>query len=61
MQVRYRITSRRVSVTSGIGGNDVTEVIYPDIQGLNFVFRSFGATGDMVSLDGPLNANRVMG
>ena len=27
--VKYKITSRRISVQSGIGGNDFTEIIYP--------------------------------
>ena len=39
MQCRYKITSRRVSVASGVGGKDLTEVIYPDIAGMAFVFR----------------------
>jgi len=38
-QVRYKITSRRISVTSGTGGKDLTEVIYPDIARMAFVFR----------------------
>ncbi|KAJ8600651.1 hypothetical protein CTAYLR_006932 [Chrysophaeum taylorii] len=46
--VRYKITSRRISVQSGIGGNDLTEIIYPDIVGLKYVFRSGGDVGDMV-------------
>lgn len=44
---RYKITSRRISVTSGIGGKDVTEVIYPDIERITYVFRMFGTCGDM--------------
>jgi len=46
--VRYKITSRRISVQSGIGGNDVTEIIYPDITDVKYVYRSGGAVGDMV-------------
>lgn len=46
--VRYKITSRRISIQSGIGGNDLTEVIYPDIVGLKFIYRSGGSVGDMV-------------
>jgi hypothetical protein len=38
-QVKYKITSRRISVTSGVGGKDLTEVIYPDIAKVNYVFR----------------------
>eukprot|EP00529_Nitzschia_sp_RCC80_P033541 CAMPEP_0113490954 /NCGR_PEP_ID=MMETSP0014_2-20120614/27309_1 /TAXON_ID=2857 /ORGANISM="Nitzschia sp." /LENGTH=210 /DNA_ID=CAMNT_0000384735 /DNA_START=163 /DNA_END=791 /DNA_ORIENTATION=+ /assembly_acc=CAM_ASM_000159 len=29
--VRYKITSRRIRVTSGIGGKDMAEIVYPDI------------------------------
>ncbi|EWM28923.1 hypothetical protein NSK_008802 [Nannochloropsis salina CCMP1776] len=46
--VKYKITSRRISVTSGVGGKDLTEVIYADIERINYVFRAFGTTGDMV-------------
>ena len=105
--MKYKITSRRVSVTSGVGGKDLTEVrreegregrrgrgkdasvrqqpaclwflsnflralclfhqnnhqplppslppslpplqvIYADIERVNYVFRAFGTTGDMV-------------
>ena len=44
---RYKITSRRISVTSGVGGKDVTEVIYPDIERITYAFRMFGTCGDM--------------
>jgi len=44
---RYKITSRRISVTSGIGGKDITEVIYPDIERVTYAFRMFGTCGDM--------------
>lgn len=40
--------SRRISVQSGFGGNDLTEIIYPDIVGLKYVYRSGGSVGDMV-------------
>lgn len=40
--------SRRISVQSGLGGNDLSEIIYPDIVGLKYVYRSGGAVGDMV-------------
>ena len=46
--VRYKFTSRRVSIQSGIGGKDQTEIIYPDIEEIRFVYRAFGAAGDMV-------------
>lgn len=45
--VRYKITSRRVRVTSGLGGNDMAEIIYPDIIEIRTVKRLFG-DGDMV-------------
>lgn len=45
--VRYKITSRRISVQSGIGGKDFTEIIYPDIKDLKYVYR-LGGAGDMV-------------
>lgn len=46
--VRYKITSRRVRVTSGFGGNDMAEIVYPDIVELRTVKRLFG-DGDMVA------------
>eukprot|EP01041_Mallomonas_annulata_P012144 gene12144-25485_t len=46
--VRYKFTSRRVSIQSGIGGKDQTEIIYPDIDEIKFIYRAFGAAGDMV-------------
>ncbi len=46
--LRYRITSRRVSVTSGWMGGDRTDVIYSDIVKIVTVPRGFGSYGDMV-------------
>ena len=46
--VRYKITSRRINITSGIGGNDESTIIYPDIEEVRFVFRALGESGDMV-------------
>lgn len=46
--VKYKFTSRRISIQSGFGGNDQSEIIYPDIEEIRFVFRSFGSAGDMV-------------
>jgi len=46
--VRYKFTSRRVSIQSGFGGNTQTEIIYPDIEEIRFVYRAFGKAGDMV-------------
>lgn len=45
--VRYKLTSRRISITSGFQGRDSTEIIYRDIDGVKFV-RRMGGTGDMV-------------
>mmetsp|Transcript_14575 Transcript_14575/g.19172 ORF Transcript_14575/g.19172 Transcript_14575/m.19172 type:complete len:229 (+) Transcript_14575:102-788(+) len=45
--VKYKITSRRISVTSGIGGKDLTEIIYPEIRDMKFIYRAFGAAGDV--------------
>merc|ERR1712127_1065326 len=46
--VRYKITSRRVRVNSGIGGKEMSEIVYPDIVELRTVKRLFG-DGDMVA------------
>mmetsp|Transcript_26159 Transcript_26159/g.26395 ORF Transcript_26159/g.26395 Transcript_26159/m.26395 type:complete len:217 (-) Transcript_26159:54-704(-) len=46
--VRYKFTSRRISIQSGIGGKEQTEIIYQDIEEIRYAFRSFGAAGDMV-------------
>jgi len=45
--VRYKITSRRIRVQSGVGGNDMAEIVYPDITEIRTVKRLFG-DGDMV-------------
>lgn len=45
--VRYRITNRRIRVTSGIQGKDMAEIVYPDVIELRTVKRLFG-DGDMV-------------
>merc|ERR1712183_263663 len=46
--VRYKITTRRIRVTSGIGGKDMAEIVYSDIVELRSVKRLFG-DGDMVA------------
>ena len=46
--VRYKITSRRIRVTSGAGGKDMAEIVYPDITEIRTVKRLFG-DGDMVA------------
>ena len=45
--VRYKFTSRRISIQSGIGGKEFSEVIYPDVDEIKYVYR-FGGAGDMV-------------
>jgi len=45
--VRYNITNRRIRVTSGIGGKDMAEIVYPDIIEIRTVKRLFG-DGDIV-------------
>lgn len=45
--VRYKLTNRRVSISSGFQGKDQTEIIYRDISKVKFVRRLAG-TGDMV-------------
>jgi hypothetical protein len=46
--LRFRITSRRVSVTGGWLGRDKTQVVYSQIKEVRSVPRGFGAWGDMV-------------
>ena len=46
--LRFRITSRRISVCGGWMGNDKTQVVYSQISEVRTVQRGFGAWGDMV-------------
>ena len=46
--VRYKITTRRIRVTSGFGGKDMSEIVFPDITEIRTVKRLFG-DGDMVA------------
>lgn len=46
--LRYRITNRRVSITSGWMGRDRADVIYSEITKVVTVPRGWGAWGDMV-------------
>ncbi|MEM6867717.1 MAG: PH domain-containing protein [Cyanobacteria bacterium P01_C01_bin.121] len=46
--LRYCITSRRISVTSGWMGRDRTVIIYSEIAKVVTVPRGLGAWGDMV-------------
>lgn len=46
--VRYKITNRRIRVTSGMNGQDMAEIVYADIIEIRTVRRLFG-DGDMVA------------
>jgi len=46
--LRYRITSRRISVSGGWLGRDRTQVVYSQIREVLSVPRGFGSWGDMV-------------
>ena len=46
--VRYKFTSRRISIQSGFGGSKLSEIIYPDIEEIRFAYRALGSAGDMV-------------
>jgi hypothetical protein len=46
--VRYTVTSRRIRIVSGINGKDETEIVYPDIKRMLYIFRFFGRCGDVV-------------
>lgn len=46
--LRYRITSRRISVTGGWMGRDRTDLIYNEVSKVVTVPRGFGLWGDMV-------------
>ena len=46
--LRFRITSRRISVTGGWMGKEKTQIVYSQVKELRSVSRGFGAWGDMV-------------
>lgn len=46
--VRYKITSRRIRVNSGVGGKEMAEIVYPDIVEIRTAKRLFG-DGDLVA------------
>jgi hypothetical protein len=48
--LRFRITSRRVSVSGGWLGRDRSQVVYNQIKEVRCVARGFGAWGDMCLL-----------
>ena len=46
--LRYKITSKRVSITGGWFGKDQSQVTFSQINELRSVPRGFGSYGDMV-------------
>lgn len=46
--LRYRVTSRRITVTGGWRGRDRTDIIYSEIVKIVKVSRGIGLWGDMV-------------
>ncbi len=46
--VRYKITTRRISVTGGWLGKDKTQVVYSEIAEIRSIPRGLGSYGDMV-------------
>tara|TARA_B100000965_G_scaffold383368_1_gene382527 strand:+ start:2365 stop:2775 length:411 start_codon:yes stop_codon:yes gene_type:complete len=46
--VRYKITTRRISVSGGWFGRDKTQVVYSQIAEIRAIPRGLGAYGDMV-------------
>lgn len=46
--LRYRITSRRITITGGWLGRDRSDVVYAEIAKVVTVPRGFGLWGDMV-------------
>lgn len=46
--VRYKITTRRIRVNSGVGGKEMAEIVYPDIVEIRTAKRLFG-DGDLVA------------
>ena len=46
--VRYKITTRRISVTGGWFGRDRTQVVYSQISEIRAIPRGLGSYGDMV-------------
>lgn len=48
--VRYKVTSRRISISSGFQGKDQTEIIYRDIEQIKYVRRLGGAADCVITL-----------
>lgn len=48
--VRYKVTSRRISINSGFQGKDQIEIIYRDIDQVKYVRRLGGAADCVITL-----------
>lgn len=48
--VRYKFTSRRISISSGFQGKDQTEIIYRDIEKIKYIKRLGGAADCVITL-----------
>lgn len=48
--VRYKVTSRRIAITSGFQGKDQVEIIYRDIASIKYIRRLGGAADCVISL-----------
>jgi hypothetical protein len=46
--LRYRITTRRISVTGGWQGRERTDIIYSEVKKVVKIPRGFGMWGDLV-------------
>ncbi|BAW96088.1 hypothetical protein NIES970_10090 [[Synechococcus] sp. NIES-970] len=46
--LRYRITSRRISITGGWQGRDRTDIIYSEVKKITKIPRGFGLWGDLI-------------
>ena len=46
--VRYKITTRRISVTGGWFGREKTQIVYSQISEIRAIPRGLGSYGDMV-------------
>lgn len=46
--LRYRITSRRISITGGWQGKDRTDIIYSEVKKVVKIPRGLGMWGDLV-------------
>ena len=46
--IRYKITSRRISVTGGWLGRNKTQIVYSQISEIRSIPRGLGSYGDMV-------------